>query len=984
MEQDIIAIFNALNSGNQNDMDNAINAYNQLLAMPTIFPVLIQILSNSDPNLRFFSLITMEKAIFLRTRESRMTNNDIQFICNVLNDFILKETLERNCNYAIQIGYKLLQFAGNNEISQQFIQTGINLLQDHNKINIILIFWSQLIEENIINNELFQNISGQFVKVILAAFESSAPELRLLAIHALAVIEINTEDSEFLIKNDALLQALQKETVTAVFYNESDEEAFRLFEFLSLLASLMPDELGDTMDYYLDFTQKAIANPNISPSKREIVLQFFTGVSYTDPTVFSDVIETIITNVFDILYLKCSLEPELYQAMTADDFLIHLAICPELTEVVYSLLMKITGNKMMSNDMIGFRVSVSCLSYIVETSKEMFCRDSGNICEIINYGLHQDNNFGVFSEICNFVTQLSQFAFDSISSKFDIIALILRDSQFPASLECLNILLDCSEKPPDNYHQFIQKLLLDINTNKNPDAIVSCISSIVKNIRSGDEELYKELRIKLSELHKLNISKANIFECFSNCISMAPKAISEDIPTIMEMMMGDINLFNDPDVIIKIAESLSEFVRFFPISIKQYALNFFEHFIAFLNRQKNNEGIADLTPEEQSIQQKVCGQILIATSFIFYAYPQELQTAFQLIVEIIHNYFDSQNSALIISACISVQNITPILYNLQINPNTFINLILQLIPTMDDSPSINELFNTLSSILLEYGSDIGGEDLERCGDFFVECLNGSIESIKMQNLISGEIEGCLMYSLSSFILGGAFQNFNNKVQLLKELLPYVDCNERRDMQCYTIASLGRICFVSPVSSLEIAKMLIKPIYDFLQSQILESSKNSLFIALMYILVSQREIFDPNYINAIKLLTLNTFQQSTSQNFKKTLSIIILILASDYNVVFEYDALSKVLEIFPSPADEGIPIYASCIFKLYQINTQLLTPILGVSSCKILCSEKSNIMKIDSNIRAFFIQHAAQLQDDFILQALNFDQSLFIKVKQNMS
>ncbi|OHT17297.1 hypothetical protein TRFO_12428 [Tritrichomonas foetus] len=980
LSQTILSVFTAIKSGAAAQNNNINEVLEQLFQAPTIIPELVNIASNdADPSNRTLSLMTIQKLI--SKRNGQFADNEIHLIKSFIIDFIQKETIETNNNYAINIGCtvsSLPAFCG----FPEFLNCGAALLQTPERVSLALSFWSQLIDADLINPEFFANFIEGVVNIIIAGLQSENSQVRICAIHLICVIEIKMLCEHFLEQCPNLLAALQHETQVAVFNEENTDESFRLFELFSFLTSIMPDEFGETMDFYLKFTNDVIKNSNFDPFKREIVLQFFTGIALHQPDVFENEIENVLNATFDILCQKCTSEPEYFQTITADHFISNLAGDPDSTDVVFSILMDITEKVKNSGNLIAFRVAINCLTFISDIAIDSFEGSSEEICQLIEAGLQiRDPYF--FSDLCKFITALSQNAFESIAPISNQISIeLMKLSQHPDSLTCLYNVFYYSPEPPQNYQQIIQSLLSFMNPN-NADAVVPCISAIIHNIKGSDEELYSNLRNALIQLLQQNIARSNIFECFAYCTSIAPRLVAEDLPSIMQSMMQDVVSGEDPEAIYKIAQSISDIVKILPIALQPFASHFFQLLAQYVGKWENNQLPENINEEEAEHIQMSYGQAIICISFLFAAYPTEFQGHFQKILEIIQQFLTSGNVNLIIAAASAIENISPFLISVGINPGIFIDKIIDIINNDDDDDSTINLFNALTAILFEHGSQIPPETIARCGDFLTECLQCKVVSLCSQKFIDNEFQGPLMYTLSGFILGGCFNAYGSKVPLITVLLSYLDLPKKKLMQSFSMTALARICFVAPQSSFEIANMLIKPVIQMLsQKRVSDQYKNTYLMTLMYLLTSHPQIITPELVNKIRPLAENSFLNGSS-SLKSTASVVLLILAAKFQCQFDPNIIQSILQVYPSTDDEGVVIYASCIQALYSTNQQIFGEIIGKIATIVVGAPIWITSKIDPSIMGAFVQIIKAIPENVLVQILNFNQSDLLSIQKRL-
>lgn len=1030
----ILSLFADIRSGVKEQIENASNELYELIKTPILGELCQIAATDIKPSIRYYSIVTIGRSLSVREYniEPEESNSLKQFIL----EQIFKETNVQNCEYLISLGCKLYKKESDEESLELFkkslIEAAVQLAND--KIHVALYFIYELIENDIINEEIFDecNMAEICHKLILLGLQCEDKELALQmhkkAIDLLDVIYVSNICEGFLQSSEDIIQMLQTEAQFSIYSSSDDEESLKLFIFLYNVVSDDTDDsdpLGDSFNFFLKFTYETIRNQEISPIRREYALFFFNGAFLSQFDIFKDKLKEVIQITFDILLCKCKEDNETFQPCFSDRFLSDLASDPDSTDEVFSTLLSIAKFMKDSNDIIGFRVAVACLGYISESAQETYEANPEEVCEIIKYAINAEDQF-VFAEVCNFISLLASFAFDSISPIFDDLANILpKCFKSIDALYCLEKLLDKSNRPPTEYDKYCGTLIELLNDQEfsrdRVYIIINCITSIIQRIESMDEDLYVALRPILIEIiQKDPDTRSNVYSCFSSCTKIACRAVSEDIEPYANAMIEDLtNNQQDLQIVFSIAVSVSILAEDIPQTLYSYAPGFFEIFQELLSQftpeakrdiefpeEVGNEDDEEIPEYLQSIQlQQICGEILNCLSLLYAAYPNDLSSQFEFIFQTISDFLMSDKQLLAIGAANSIRAISLFLSEQEeFNPSTIIVPIIQKIEkvknqTDNDLVLLQALFDTITTIAFDSGRKITDvvESEEKpqpnLTQFFVDCLSMNIHSIvifiQRKKAIINEMQGFVMNSLAAFIIGGAFNNAGeNKISIVNELIGHLNHSRKKTFQMYTICSLARICFVSPNATKDdLAPTLVKTILTLLSGDdkdITEICISGYFFALFFVFASHQDLMNNELGNQLRDIVLQKVNFDHEQStMTQNSALLLLLLCSMFQVEIDPNLLAKILQIFPDSDDEGIPVYANCIYSLFNGNEEKFQEICNFAKIALIIalSPKWCSSMIPQNIFKYFVEIVKQIPENDLNSLLEYNQVKLAQYKK---
>ncbi|KAK8866228.1 hypothetical protein M9Y10_009187 [Tritrichomonas musculus] len=1017
----IISSFDALRSGNNEKIQEANSLLSELISRPIFNELCTIATTNGDAYVRFLAVISIKRSLTIR--KDNISQEEAELIKQFIINYIFREGIERNREFVITLGCSLASKANNGDTSNllplffdlhdQLIQSAVQMIERDGSV--ALFFITELIDLDIFTPEEFNNcnmpeITHQLILMGLRGNDESGSLLHERAIDLLHVIETSNICVGFLENFPDITQALENEAQFSIYTSQNDVESLKLFSLLSYLAVNDSDAINNSFDFFLKITFQAVRDSQLSIVRREYALLFFIGAFIYQTDIFRNVLDQVVQLTFDILRCKCIEDPETYQPFSEDTFLNTLASEEDITDDVYLILMNITKSMKDSGDIFGFKAAISCLSFISDNANELFEMHSDEICEIIITAINLDNQY-VFSEVCILIETLTNFAYESLRPILDgLVSALIKFCKYPEAIICLECFLDKSDRPPASYNEIINALLSLINgqvpfPQDKYYAVIQCITNIIRNIHSTDENLYVALRPFLNQVLQNNSeSRLEVYRCFGYCTKIAPRLIIEDIPLLANAMTQDLINRDDPDAYVYIAESVIEIVKIDPETFYPFAPSFFQGFASKISQISNiaDQNVENTEENEELFFkvdqfQRTCGQVLNCLSTLFSAYPEELGPQFNFILQTISAFLVSDKPNFIIGSANSIANISPCLVSIGFQPNEIVlSLIDQLKKDRATSDcnelSLQVLFVALQSICYYSGSEIKGNALECIGQFLIDCLSFNIESITVlkEKSIRVDLAGFMMSTLDGFIMGGAYENSDpiKKSMIIESLISILNNSRKRVFQSYGIAALARICFIVKMENNPLPSVIIETLmklFAYKKGRITDYIKNTYFYSLIFILASHPEVTNDEFINQIKEMALANLNFEADQVIilQKTLSLLLLVLYSMYHVEIEPTLLGKIMENYPDSNDEVIIIYANCIFNMFNGNEQHFHEICNMPKIAtlILLAPKWCITRISINTYNYFVGLVKQINEDNLREILEYNQADYLTVNR---
>ena len=931
-------------------------------------------LSNPNESIRYHAIVLLGRILF--KPDASYNASDLAQIREAILRLLQQETSDQNLCYAFSIAADCAKQYKESGGFGELVALLNELVKHEQKVPLCLAAWDMLISTECFTKEMLESVLPPLVDVISASLRSEESRFRSRAMALLQSIVVSGLANGIFAAFGGLLEAFTL-SIQLALTQGNETEIMHDFYFVSLLVMGTEEKVELVYPNLYAMSREVLMNAGVSPAIRQYVLLFYAALIEVSPEMLDNDIEQLIDAAMTSLYEQCKIDQDEFEAAAADEFLNKVGTVEDWGEGLFEKIMTFAASNF--NDPVALRIALACLSYICEPCTELFEDHVVEIKELLTNAMGVDDVF-VYSQLCNLMQGLSEFVPACLTDISNLIAVMLERSGHPDSLPSLSVILMNSVEPIPNEVAVVEKLVSIVNKD-NAGEVVSCITSVVANSVSVNEDFYRAIQGVLVKLLQEDVAHENVYECFSNCFKIAPRLVRDDVPMICEAMLRDLPNFQNPSAIGMVATAVGSLTLVLPMTMGPILPKLFDFFAGAL---ENVTSDGDAENGEERVNDVMKGDILRCLGSIFSSDPNAYEAKFAPILTAIEQWLSSDDELFIGMAVkvIEAMNKGFRLINFSVDP--LLDTILNNMEKVDDENAIHDMLTCLGGLLEEHGQSISDQSVQKLGAFLVDCLELRITSLCESRSIDTRFTAPLGYVVQSYVLGGAFVRNPEAGKLVNALLSHA-FGKKKHMQAYALMSLARICFVVPQSMNEVApRVLLGAIQTLSRPKgLTDSLKNTMFAALMYLLSSHGQLFNQDQLGAI----FNGCEQCLSgqcQMLKETTSLVWLMLVTMFNVPTEPQ---KLAELVSRPLlcvdDEGMALYAQCLFTVQARSPELVQNHLGELVPIILATSKTYIQKVPAEILQQCVTLVKQSHEDQILISLKYNEAHLLELKRNV-
>ena len=970
----LVRCFEQMRSGVPEAVHAADEQLRSALETPGVVGDLMNIaLTHADEAVRYYAIVLLEKSIF-RPGASYNAEELAQIRAAVVR-LLQQETRDQNLCYAFSIAADCAKEYKESGGFGELVQVLGELMKREEKIPLCLAAWDMLVSIDSFTGEMLGSVIGALVEVIVKCLQHEERMFRSRAVALLLSIVMSGHANGVFKAFPALLEAVVR--CVQIALEQGDEvEVLKVFEFVSLLMISTEEEIETIYPALYDIVKRVVANSDISPITRQNVLLFCAALSDVNPGVMADDMEGIIDATIQALYVQCKMDPEEFDPTNGDTFLVAIAFVEDWSERLLQKIMEYA--KANGSDSVALRIALACLSYICEPCAELFEDHIPEITQFIGASMAVDDVF-VYSELCKLLQRLSEFVPACLTDMSALIGSMLDRYKHPDSLPSLDVILTNAVDPIPNEMEVIKRLVSILNSD-NAEEVISCITGVLSNSNTVNEELYGAVRAVLSQLLQTDVAHTSVFECFSHCFKIAPQTVRADIPLICNAMLADLSKNPDPSALGMIASAVGSLALVLPITMSEFMPKFFDIFATILEQTaEDGEGVAT----DERVNDTMKGNLLRCMASIFSSNPQGFQAKFTPIMTIVTDWLSRDDEFFVSMAVKVLENLNRGLRLIQFSMDEIVGRVVGHIEQIDDENLSEDLLVLLGAILEENSGAISDATVQRLGAFFVDCLSLRVVSLCKSNAIDTRFAAPLGYAMTGYILGGSFVRCPDNGKFVQALVNHA-LGKRKQMQSYALTSLARICFVAPANMNEIAPRVLTGAMQMLNRPrgVTDAVKNSMFAALMYLLSSHRALFTNDQL----VLILNGCEQcwaGENASLKDTTILVWLMLVTLCDVP-DSGKLANVLRMLPLGVDdEGMPIYTQCLSVIQTRNPELISDRLVELVPVIFATTKTYTQRIPADQYRQWATVVTQFSQEQLLAALKYNESYMLELQRNV-
>jgi hypothetical protein len=536
----------------------------------------------------------------------------------------------------------------------------------------------------------------------------------------------------------------------------------------------------------------------------------------------------------------------------------------------------------------------------------------------------------------------------------------------------------------DNTAEIVSALMeIAAADGRDPNKAIKCISACISraNPQNVSADLYPALREFLSTaLSEDPSTNEAVYECFSNCCQIAPKAVVEDLQTIFG---GMIELLTPEtiDLVPNIAKAIQNFSRFYTASIQPFIPQCAELLIQFL---VNDTKTTDVSSSDQQIQDaatkeiQLQSEILLCLASLISSFPEEMGQYMETVISFTCQWLtlgeESEDNIAI--AADAVSNMSQGLHVIDVDPHPLVGAVLSALSSPSDVELVNNLFMALGALLTQVSEKLSEECVKQVTDFFTEVLEGARADFLEDTEIDKDIQSGFFFALKCFILSGLV----TKVDLEKTIeVIHSKITDESKPQLIALANLAlaRILFVCPEGKDELASQYIQNTVTILsQEPKLNEVKSNLFSAVAFLATSHFSLFSQEYLEAVVGSLSANITDETEKVVKLNAALALLCIAANG---VEIDITGLLTMMPPQPDEEDVALFARAAIALEQ----KAPGIFAKASVTLLASQDWVLSLLPQEIVANAIAAVQSQPEEAIDAILNGNEGYTVRMRSRL-
>jgi hypothetical protein len=473
-----------------------------------------------------------------------------------------------------------------------------------------------------------------------------------------------------------------------------------------------------------------------------------------------------------------------------------------------------------------------------------------------------------------------------------------------------------------------------------------------------------------SRLLSVGIARPEVYGCVAACAEFEPRLLRADLPVILEAMSGDLR---NEQALTSVAESIAlcviELIRVFPIQLAGFAPALFDFFSSHLAAPQDTEDEDEDTPVNTGR-----GRAMVCCAAVLAAYPEQFAERLEPLLAGIHEWLRCNLVACNEAAADALRRLSPVLPKIGFDVSEILTCLLVFIEHSEPPPA--EYFRTLGAVLRDSAHYLKSGIIERLGAFFSEVLKGEIEPIcHPRDFLDRQFQEPVFLAIRDYVLSGIFHGESSN-EFVSLLIEHGRNPEHSLIQSFAVATLARVCWISPDQTAELASELVSIASESLSTpgHCTSSAAKAYFVAFMYLLISHGQVFSAEHLAFIKA-SCEAQIEGASQGQRQIICTIWLLLLALFDLPAEADQVMHVLSsLSPETGFEGLP-HLSCALSVLRAKfPDLLGSRLPFMASAIVASPARSPRWIDKEELDAWSQVLLEFSDDQILELVSFNET----------
>jgi hypothetical protein len=205
------------------------------------------------------------------------------------------------------------------------------------------------------------------------------------------------------------------------------------------------------------------------------------------------------------------------------------------------------------------------------------------------------------------------------------------------------------------------------------------------------------------------------------------------------------------------------------------------------------------------------------------------------------------------------------------------------------------------------------------------------------------------------------------------------------MQTLSLKLLARLCFVlREADTSEVALNVANIGFEILTREgVDETVANIVLAAFMFLLVSHSQAFGPERLHTLRAVCEEVVAETDYELLRRTAVVVWFVLVVDFEMEIEPAKLHLYLQFMPPDVDdEGMPLFAQVIWRLYQANPEQV-PRIADFAVAVVATSHVYTRHMAREQYELWKAVVREIAEDDVLAMLRFDEANLLALHRNL-
>ena len=881
----------------------------------------------------------------------------------------------------------------------EFYELCLAMLGDAKTVETGLFLWIGIIE--ILPEMGILQYFEQLIECIVGAISNGTVACRVYAVQLFDMLTARVSHKVF---DDCVqIPELFLRVATSILSDPSKSEDIESCRWeASVLFECVAAQLINEMEVFLKYGEpfvKFALDLTVSPadpSLRATCQSILAVAPQIFPDLVMDQLPIFLNAVLQLGVALCEQDRENGEIQFVGTFADSIATNTESAGQLLELLLTFAGQAVEKKSAAALQVAVIALAACLGSARDEIEEAGEDVVLLVMQAMQLDKD--LFDAGCAFLLEASSVCPEIMACMFDeIVDILFKHISEARALQTLDFVMYSVEMAPSNYKEVLSALtgLLNHCSPDKYDSLISCMTSAISSVDDVDNDMYTSMRGILTHLLQSDAAaRAKVFECFGFLAKIAPQAIQGDLPELMKVLFSSFST-EDANMNENIAMCITNVARVLPLAVQPFVSQIVPAFLQLLETEIPSS--YDAEEEDENETDTAVGTDVVtmqaavvnAVATLISELPQEMTPWAEKCVVVISTFLNKPRIALQTAGAKSILLMSEGLRALNFQgAQTIFSAVVESLLDANDVKLASELLVALGSILVNFGSSLSSDDIEKCLELFEQCFSRKIEILYMGKSLSPEILDSLFFACRMFIFGLGENFVHVADRFLEFLRPHMN-SKKRTVQAYVVHTLGAIILTCPAcgSYCSMACQLAMRCMNDKSNTV----RNVLLAGMNYIVVANKDALPGDVVSALRQVVHGVLSKQKTPNSDAEMifgtaatlwcSLCIAFGPQGKNFMNE---LNKVLECLPPVIDDDdMPFTAQFLYHALQQWPDAVTPHAKRILVNVFASGEWCLNLAPREVLATLAGLVQEIPEAEVMELLKWNQHHLLQLKKNI-